>query len=326
MKRIAVMLVMFVGAGLALAGCASGPSQVDAAAIVGNNTISVDSVQQELTTVLNSQQTAQAYQQQNQLDEISRNIVTAKVRHQLVLDAVQQNKITIDENQVDQLIASVGGTDAVAKNLVTDPALVRDLAYDELAEQQLARLYAGRVSATVSFVSTNSRDDAIAAANKLAADPSSAPALVAAATQAGGSGQVDATVTPVGYMWQVQTEAAQEATAPDVTPLLGANANTVVVFSPTSGQGGVWVAALITKRTVSATPVTGTSSVVANATPDTLAEVGAELLQQNANKLGVRISPRYGSWDPVSMQVIDPTDAATQKLAGEEIPVHSSAS
>ena len=78
--------------------------------------------------------------------------------------------------------------------------------------------------------------------------------------------------------------------------------------------------------TVVVWPVTGTSSVVANATPDTLAEVGAELLQQNANKLGVRISPRYGSWDPVSMQVIDPTDAATQKLAGEEIPVHSSAS
>lgn len=321
------IIVVLAAAALALAGCASGPSQVDAAAIVGNTVISVNSVQQELITVLNGQAQARTDQQQGTLDTVSRTIVGARVIDQVVLAAQQQNGISVDPQQVQRLIAANGGADALAKQLVYDPAAVAKLAQDAIAEQTLARAYADRLSVTFDFVVENSRASAVTAASQLASDPGSMTSLIAQATQAGGSGRVGTVYPLAKFLQDVATAQAQQTGIANLSPLYGANPNTVVVFQPSPSQGGSqsgsqgggWMVALVHQRTVGPAPTPGTASTAANSDPQVLAAVGLELLQPMASQLGVRISPRYGVWDPVGMQVV----ASSDQALGVEMPVRT---
>lgn len=313
------IIVVLAAAALALAGCASGPSQVDAAAIVGNTVISVSTVQQELITILNGQAQARTDQQQGTLDTVSRTIVGARVIHQVVLAAQQQNGITVDPQQVQQLIAANGGADALAKQLVYDPAAVADLAHDDIAEQALARAYADRLSVTFDYVAENSRANAVTAANQLASDPGSMASLIAQATRAGGSGRLGAVYPLSRFLQDVATAQAQQSGVANLSPLYGADPNTVVVFQPSPSQGGGWMVALVHQRTVGPAPAAGAVSAAASSDPQTLAAVGLALLQPAASQLGVRVSPRYGVWDSVGMQVV----ASSDQALGVAIPVRT---
>jgi hypothetical protein len=314
-RRIILLAVTALAGSIGLAGCASGPSQVNAAAIVGNTVISVDTVQQELTTILNGQAQARTDQQQGTLDSVSRMVVGERVIHQLVLAAVQRERITVDQQQVDQAIAGGGGADAIAKQLTYDPAAVRDLAYDGVAEEALARAYADRLAITFDYVVENTRADAVNTANQLAAQPDSFPAVLAAAAHSGGSGQAGQPYSlPDLFSSAAQNTANNTAPFTDY-PLFGVAPGTVVVYQ--RQQGGPWTVAVVRQRTVAPAPTAGHAAD--NADAQTLVNVGIALLQPIASQLGIRISPRYGVWDPVSMTV-----AASQDQAlGVEIPVRT---
>ncbi|HWE92243.1 MAG TPA: SurA N-terminal domain-containing protein [Pseudonocardiaceae bacterium] len=318
MRRIILLAVTACAGSIGLAGCASGPSQVNAAAIVGNTVISVDTVQQELTTILNAQAQARTDQQQGTLDTVSRMIVGERVTHQLVLAAQQRERLTVDQQQVDQAIASSGGADAVAKQLTYDPAAVNDLAYDSVAEESLARAYADRLSVTFDYVALTNRTDAVNTAHQLAANPDSFPSVLTAAKQAGGSGQVGQAYSLADvFASAAQNEANNQQPYNDY-PLFGVAAGTVVVYQ--RQQGGPWTVAVVRQRDiVPATPATTAGHAAANADAQTLVNVGTALLQPIASQLGVRISPRYGVWDPVSVTVV----ASADQALGVEIPVRT---
>ena len=53
-------------------------------------------------------------------------------------------------------------------------------------------------------------------------------------------------------------------------------------------------------------------SAVASLGESDLATIGERLLQPLAEQVGVRVNPRYGVWDPISLRVVpaDQTDGA----------------
>jgi SurA N-terminal domain len=292
-------LVALAASGLVLAGCAAGPSQVDSAAIVGDTSVSVDQVQQELNTVLNTQPKAQQAQQQGKLDTVSRGIVSAQVVHTLVAQAQQREHIVVTDAQVDQLVDSSGGADAVASQLLYDADGVRDLAKDQLVEEALGRKYADRLSLTFSYFSTASRQEAVSKAQQIAEDPGSIKGMIAQAGSNGG--QAGAQLDLAQYL--------QQPTG-DLAPLFGAQPGTVVAFQPSAQQSPGWLVALVTNRSV-APPTAGQGSTADSADPQALVAIGAGLLQPYAQAANIRISPRYGVWDYAGMQVVASQDQAS---------------
>ncbi|HEX4725736.1 MAG TPA: hypothetical protein VH333_24705, partial [Pseudonocardiaceae bacterium] len=156
-RRPLAAVVTTVAAGALLAACGSGPSQVNAALIVGSTTVSVDQIQHELSDVLASQPAAQQAQQQGKLDEASRTLVTGHVLHVLVGRAASQYGLSVSDQQVDQLITQAGGQDKAAAALFTDSTNVRDQVRDVLLEVALARKYADTLNVTFGYVVVKDR-------------------------------------------------------------------------------------------------------------------------------------------------------------------------
>lgn len=294
---------MITAAGLTLAACGSGPSQVGAAAIVGNTSISVNQIQQELDGVLASQPTAQQAQQQGKLDQVSRSIVSTGVLRQVVAKVEQQEGIQVTDQQVQQVIDQSGGVNQIAGQVLADADGVHDLARDILVERALAAKYADTLSVTCDILSVADRNAAAAKVKQIAANPGSIDNLI---KQAGQGGQANYTV-PLGQYLQGSGQALQQSgqsgSFPDFSPLFGAPVNSVVAFQVATQQGTSWAVALVRQHNVGPNTSGGGSSA-ASADPTELTKIGAELMEPVAASMNIRISPRYGIWDPTSMQVV----------------------
>jgi hypothetical protein len=325
---------VFVGlaaAAAVLAGCASGPSQVGSALIVGSSSVSDNQVQSELRTMLASQPTAQQQLKQGKLDQTSRALVTSHVLHVLVGRAAAQNHLTVDDQQVDQLISQQGGPAKIAEGLGTTTANVHGAVKDLLLEAALTRKFSNTLTVDFGFVETTNRQDAIAKAQQLAANPNALPALVAQANklaQASGGqsgGSTNATFAIASYLAGVQQSqqaaAAQGQTAPveNDGPVFGTPANTVVAFQPSPQTNPAWVVALIKSHNANGTPQVpaGTPNPADTSDLATLQQIGVSLMQSEVKQLGVRVSPRYGVWDTVGMQV----SPSANQTVGVEFPV-----
>jgi hypothetical protein len=320
-RRPAAAVVVLAVAALLLAACGSGPSQVNAALIVGNTTLSVDQVQQEVNGLLASQTIAQQAQQQGKLDQVSRQVVTAHVLHVLAAAAATRYGLTISDQQVDQLISQSGGTAKVAAGLLVAPANVRDGVRDFLIEISLARKYADTLNVKLGFVAANDRPTAVKDAQRLAADPGALKAMVAAATAASGGqggGQAATQLTASSYLQTIAQQQAQQqqgaqGSSENDSPVFGAPVNTVVAFQPNAQASRGWIVAIILASDLGA----GGSSSAAASDPTTLRALGVSLLEQEATDIGVRISPRYGTWNLADMSVA----ASNDQTAAVEYPV-----
>jgi hypothetical protein len=323
-RRPAAAVVVLAIAALLLAACGSGPSQVNAALIVGNTTVSVDQVQHELNGLLASQAVAQQAQQSGKLDEVSRAVVTSHVLHVLAGQAATRYGLVVTDQQVDQLISQSGGAAKVAAGLLVDPANVRDGVRDFLVEIDLARKYADTLKVTLGFVAASDRPTAVRDAQRLAADPGALKAMVSAAAAASGGqggGQTSTQLSASSYLQTIAQQQAQQAQqqqgAPTSTendgPVFGAPANSVIAFQPNAAAGGGWIVAIILSRDLGA----GGSQSAAASDPTTLHSLGVSLLEQEATDVGVRISPRYGVWNLADMSVA----ASDDQTASVEIPV-----
>jgi hypothetical protein len=328
-RRPVGVLVGLAAAALLLTACGSGPSQVGSALIVGNTSVSVSQVQKELNDLLASSPTVQQAQKQGKLDQATRGIVTTHVLHDLVARAAVQDKLAVTDQQVDQLISQSGGAAKLAGALEVNPSDVRSVVKDVLLEVSLARKFADTLSVNFGYVVATSRQDATAKAHQLAANPDGLAAMVATenkAAQAQGAqagGQTQATFSVSSYLQgveqaqqQAQSQGSQAPTEND-GPVFGTPANTVVAFEPEPASSGTWIVALIKSRTVNNGNVPVGASPADNADLTTLEQIGVSLLQPDATSLGVRVSPRYGVWDQVGMEVVP---SATQTV-GLEIPV-----
>lgn len=310
-RRPAAVSALLAAAGLLLAGCGSGPSQVGAALIIGDNVISVNQVQQELDNVVATQASAKQAQQQGKLDVTMRGILTGHVLHQLVGTVAARDGIAVSDQQVDQLVSQSGGIDKVASTLSVDSSSARGAVRDVLLEAALADRYASSLAVRFDYIVASTRADAVQKAGQLAADPRAITSLVQAASANGGAGQTGVSISLAQFLQQPQG---------NLGPLFAAPKNTVVAFQPAASQSPEWIVAVITDHVGSPSHSASASASASSIGP--LEGIGVALLSQEAKGTGVRVSPRYGAWDSVGMQVVSATDQTT----GIDVPLHGARS
>lgn len=297
-------LALAVIASLLLAGCGSGPSKVDSAAIIGDRSVPLDAVQQELRWVLDNVPEAEQARQQRKLALQSREIVRSRVVHQLVTIAAEREGLRVDQTEVDRLVESSGGAEQVARSAGMAPERIRDMASDQLLLQQLAENYFGRLS--VRFVGTTivsesagntAREQARDLGERIAADPANIESIIADS----GHQLIDEELS------FADTLASQPEMA--ISALFGTREGSVLVIQPSQAQTG-WLVALVRDRTV-ADAGQGDAELAAQLDPQLLYWAGLRMLQPIADELGVRINPRYGVWDSAAMAPAANSDELT---------------
>lgn len=290
---------------LVVTGCGSGPNQLGAAAIVGQTVIPVEQVQSQLDTALarlDREQRAQLVQGRH-LDDISRNIVTLAIRHELLVEAARRERISVTKEEVTKVLDALGGAEQASRGTVITPAGFRVRARDQLIAVKLGRRALEGLAVTVDYTTVTSRNDAFALARRLAEHPDRARELIRAEKDAGAAAMLGARL--------VAAENPELAAA----PVFGVPKGTVVAF-PVDQSASQWLVALVRSRTENA-PVANAGAGVVEPDPEVLEQVGIRQLVPLAADLGVRVNPRYGIWDPVSLAVVPNED----ELGGLVMPV-----
>ncbi|MCP2168765.1 SurA N-terminal domain-containing protein [Goodfellowiella coeruleoviolacea] len=294
-RRRGALGALGVTAALLLAGCGSGPSQPGAAAIVGDVAIPLELVQQRLDNYLAREpEQGQQLQQQNKLGQVAEQILSYRVRHELVAVAAQRDGVKVDEQQLNELIAAGGGAEAMiqSQNSFLDAQAFRDeQATDQLLLTELGRRYADRLTVTYDYTIANGPEEAKAKADRIAADPEHAADVFEADRRQNVPSATDVTMT-----------AAQDQQFLG-SPIYGVRAGSVVAFQ--AGQdSGAWVVAHVRSREITA----GTGASGDQLNSNVLYWLGLRAVQPIADELGVRVNPRYGVWDEVFLQTAPSKD------------------
>lgn len=290
---------------LVATGCGSGPNQLGAGAIVGQTVIRVEQVESQLDTALarlDREQRAQLVQGRH-LDDISRNIVTLAVRHELLVEAARRERISVTKEEVTKVLDALGGAEQASRGTVISPAGFRTRARDQLIAVKLGRRALDGLAVTVDYTTVTSRNDAFALARRLAEHPDRARELIRAEKDAGAAAMLGARL--------VAAENPELAAA----PVFGVPKGTVVAF-PVDQSASQWLVAVVRSRTENAAAA-NTGATAIEPDPEVLEQVGIRQLVPLAADLGVRVNPRYGIWDPVSLAVVPSED----ELGGLVLPV-----
>lgn len=287
-SRQARFVASIVTAGAVLAGCGSGPGQPGAAAIVGDTRIPLDQVQDRYGTVLErNPELKSRLQQQGQMDELGRQLVSFRVQQELIEQAARKEGLSVSERRITDDINRSGGPEAVAQ----DPFAagdVRNVTRTKLLAVELGRKYLDRTAITFDYTQANTRGDAERKARRMAAGAEEAAAFLAEERQSG---------VPVSL--NEHMSAAENTQLAAATPLFGAPAGTVVAFE-VQPQSGQWLIARIKERNTRAT-AQDASSEEGSRDEQTLRLFGMRLLAAMADQDSVRLNPRYGVWDPIRL-------------------------
>ncbi|MBM7811532.1 SurA N-terminal domain-containing protein [Saccharothrix algeriensis] len=292
-----------VGAAVALlvAGCGgAGPSQVGSAAIIGDTAIPLERVQQRLDAVLKKEPEAQKLQEQRKLDQVSRQLVTLGVQHELIERAAQREGVTVSEEAVTESVENAGGAEAASQNTVYDAATFRERARDQLLLVELARKYVDRMEVTFDYFFTKDNKDAVEKAEQVAKDPSKMAGFVRSGPQG-----------PEGQQLAKMGQKVSSAESPQAagSPLFGVQPGTVVAFAPDPGSAQ-WLVAYVTERDDDARR-SGEASSTEQLTPQLLEQIGLRLVQRLAGDPEIRVNPRYGVWDRTAIALAPSDDELT---------------
>ncbi|MGH3795446.1 MAG: SurA N-terminal domain-containing protein [Pseudonocardiaceae bacterium] len=290
---------------LLIGGCAgSGPSQPGAAAIVGGTAVSVEQVQTQLDTVLNKEgkQVRAQLVAGRQLDDVSRQIVTLLIRHELIKTVARREGLSVDAAQVSKLLYDKGGPEVASRGTIWDAQGFRVQARDELLMQQLGRKTL-HTAVTFDYTTAATRTAALQRADELAAAGSrQARAMVIADVNA----KKDALVSKRVVGGDDPIFAA--------SPAFGVATNNVVAFQLADNQP--WLITVIRNRTEDAQP-SAQAPDPNQIDPAVLESVGLRQLGQVAQDLGVRLNPRYGVWDQVNLKAVSNKD----EVGGVVVPL-----
>lgn len=271
-----------------LVGCGSGPSQIGAAALVGGTVIPVDRVQQQLDIVL-TKEGEQAKTQLvagSQLDDVSREILTQAVRHELLAVAARREGLSVDDEQITDVLGQLGGPEMASAGTVYDAQGIRTRARDQLLAVELGRKYLPRLSATVDYTTAGTRTAAMQRVQQLSEAGSERAREIIAADAEQGVAALD------------QDIIAAENPGLAAAPIFGVDEGTVVAFT-SDEDAGSWLVMVVTDRSTN----TQGGGEVDELGPALLEAAGLRQLAPVAKDLGVRINPRYGVWDPMSVRV-----------------------
>lgn len=299
----AVLAVAALALGL-VAGCGTGPSQVGAAAIVDDRVVALDQVQQQLSRVLAKEGPEAKAQLKagGQLDDVSRQIVSLEIQHELLTIAAQREGLEVDESQVTRLIEELGGAQAASRGTVYTAGNFRERARDQLLAVELGRKYLPRLAVTIDYTTVNTRTAAQQRTRELAAaGAAGARELIRADVERGAAAALDQRIV-----------AARNPSFASAPPF-GVSEGTVVAF-PSETQAGSWLVTVVTGRSTSdgdPPPGAGTEGLERSL----LAAVGLRQLAMTADRVGVRLNPRFGVWDPVSLQAVPNASETTGFVA-----------
>jgi hypothetical protein len=286
-----LLVVALVVGGATLAGCGTGPSQIGSAAIVGSRSVSLGQVQSTLDAALRAPEVQNLMTAQGATPaDVARFLVSREVQHLLLTEQAARDGIAIRDGQVSAELAKPSTRASLAGKLALDPQSARMAVRDQLIAQALAGRYLDGLAVTVDLVKANSRADALAAARQLADGPAQLAALQAA--------------RPGNVVIHQQLRAALQ---PELATqfLFGTPAGQTVLVQ-TGESPEEWLVVRIDQRTAEGPARGGPAAALDRLDADTKDSIGRRLTQPLAERLGVRINPRYGQWDMLSLSVVEP--------------------
>lgn len=297
MRRGAAALAIIAAAGGLVAGCGSGPSQVGSAAIVGDTAISLEHVQGWFDRVVANRERKEQLRSQGQFDDLGRFLVTEAVRHELLGAVVAREGMEFNEEQVSRqvtdLLDELGGPQQVAENTVYDESTIRQRARDQLLALELGKKYFETTTITFDYTQVSSRAQAEQKASELAASDADVESLIERDIRDGQQAGID----------QRLAMADEPQTAAQL-PLFSVPAGNVVAF-PLGDASGQWLVALIRERSTDDSPSDSANAMPADRVdPRLMEQIGLRLLAPLASEIGVRLNPRYGVWDSVSLEAV----------------------
>lgn len=301
LSRHGRLLASIAVAGLLLVGCGTGPSKMGAAAIVGDTRIPVSQVKTWFADVLEKEpQLRSQLEQQGQYDELGRALAGQLVRRELIARTAQRERLSVNEQQVNAVIDRWGGPRATEGKIFTEEN-VRDFARDDALVIELGRRYFDGLSITFDYTQATTRSSAEQKARRMAESDAAASELISSDVADG---------TPAGTGQRLRAADSPKLAA--ATPLFGAEPGTVLAFEP-EPNAGQWLIVRIEEREATPAPQAGAAE------ESTLRGLGGQLLGLTAERAGVRLSPRYGAWDPIGLNPV-PEEGQT---TGFRIPADS---
>jgi parvulin-like peptidyl-prolyl cis-trans isomerase-like protein len=285
-RQVGRALAVVATVGVVVSGCGTGPSQVGSAVIVGTTAVPLEQVQSRLDVALGKTDVvAQLASSGVGAPDIARDVVTGAVMHDLLARTAATEGITVSEADVDAALQESGGADAALSQSLYDLSAIRERVRDRLIAVKHAQRIVPGLTITADLVAANSRDDAAAKARVLATGGPDADALFAS--------------NPETSRRNMSYQAARSPEAAS-TVLFGLPVGRTAYFQPSSQQGG-WIVLRVTDRQEDAN---ADPSAAASLGDSDLAAIGDRLLQPLSEEVGVRVNPRFGVWDPVSMRVV----------------------
>jgi hypothetical protein len=271
----------------------SGFGHLGAAAFVDGTEIRLDQVHDQLVAVLDraGPQIRAQLVAGHQLDDVSRTIVTLRIRHQLLDIAAQQAGLSVDQAQVDRLIKEVGGAEAASKGTIFDANSYRERAKDKLLMAELGRAALRNSSVTVDYTTAATRTAAKQRVEELAqAGSKRARQSIDADVRAGKDAELGKRVV------------AADDPIFATTPAFGVAEGPVVAFQLDNTKP--WVIMVVKNRANRGVQASEHAPQIDQIQPVLLEAIGLRQLARVSGEVGVRLNPRYGLWDPVTVQVV----------------------
>jgi peptidyl-prolyl cis-trans isomerase SurA len=300
--------VLLAAAGVALVGCQPAPG---AAAFVGDRRVTDQQLQDDVNEELAVPQIKQGVTQQygEDLSAFRRQLLNDRIMHELVTEAVARTGVQIPAGDVQQAIDNDGGFDKIRDDghLSHDLALRRyqdliamaELGYAKQGvprptEASLRALYAQAAqqqrTAQLGLISVPDQATLDRTYTQLQASPDQFDKVAA---QFPGSNAKPAPYTPDGI---------PDTFEPQV---FGAKPGALLKYAqPGSGQFLVVKVFGVSTPTFEQLRFKLSLPSIQTALQGGLAYVG-----QLSQQLGVRVSPRYGTWDPKKAQIADTPDS-----------------
>jgi hypothetical protein len=290
-RRVALGFAGIAAVAVLIGGC--GSSQLSAAAFIGGTEIPLYQVHDQLVTVLNKEgpQARNQLVAGRQLDDVSRKILTVRIRHQLLDIAARRAGLAVDQGQVDRLIKEVGGAEAASKGTIFDASSYRERAKDKVLMAALGRAALLNSAVTVDYTTADTRTAAKQRVEEFSqAGSKRARQLIDADVRAGKDAELGKRIV------------AADDPIFATTPAFGVAEGTVVAFQVADTKP--WVVMVVKNRADRGAQPSEHAPAIDQIQPAVLEAVGLRQLARVADEVGVRLNPRYGLWDPVTLQVV----------------------
>lgn len=289
------------------------------AAVVGNQVIPSELIDQRLRTAAPQIGEALAQQAQEQgrastgidattLADQSRELLTAAILHAVIEEAGRREGVVADPAQVEQRLQAAGGEQAAGASGY-DVATLRERFADQLVVAEIGRRQFDRLQATVDVGTFPDKAAAQRAAAQLAADPGTGP-LAALPDDA----RLLATTLRPGSVQpgeQVRTASSLLFGLPGRTVSISAPQPQATPGAPAPDPATEpWTVVRVRDRSLTAPPPGGNTVPAALVDARTLTQFGLRAVQPLATELAVQVNPRYGTWDPTQVSVVAPPAAA----------------